>query len=129
MTNTLNLSFHFNFTCLSKVNLSFLVLVSLALCHSLNQGCKLSIKRFMRVLSIKCNAMFLIPFRRVSTSISFPLDNSSKRCSCVQSFDSFKADEIQLNVTKLKLLVFVARLRKKRIILWRIWRKLLRKLK
>ena len=39
LTNTFNLSSHFNFTCLSKVNLSFpdeLVLVSLPLCHSLS---------------------------------------------------------------------------------------------
>ena len=49
LTNTFNLSSHFNFTCLSKVNLSFpdkLVLVFLPLYDSLNQGCKLSIKRF-----------------------------------------------------------------------------------
>ena len=48
---------------------------------------------------------FLIPSRWVSTCISFPVhaDYSSKSRSCVQSFDSFKANEIELNVTNLEI--------------------------
>ena len=46
--------------------------------------------------------LFLIPFRLVSTCVSFP-DYSSKSSSRVQSFDSFKANEIELNVTTLEL--------------------------
>ena len=63
----------------------------------------------------------------VSTCISFPVDHSSKTRSCVQSFDSFKASEIDLNVAN--LVVFVARLREKKIFHGELWREVLRKLK
>ena len=48
---------------------------------------------------------FLIPSQLVSTWIFFPVhaDYSSKSRSRVQSFDSFKANEIELNVTNLEI--------------------------
>ena len=46
--------------------------------------------------------LLLIPFRLVSTCVSFP-DYSSKSRSCVQSFDIFKANEIELHVTTSEL--------------------------
>ena len=67
---------------------------------------------------------FLTPSRLVSTCISFPVDYSSKSRSCVQSFDSFKANEIELDVTNLEL----ARLCGS-FVYGGLWRKLLRKLK
>ena len=68
---------------------------------------------------------FLIPSPLVSMCIFFPVhvDYSSKSRSCVQSFDSFKANEIELNVTNL------ARFRKKNIIVWRTLAKIVEKIK
>ena len=87
------------FARLSSVFTNKLVVVSLAPCHSLNQGCKRFLKRFTHVVNkIK---RFLIPSPLASTCIFFlvHVDYSSKSRSCVQSFDSFKPNEIELNVT------------------------------
>ena len=46
---------------------------------------------------------FLTLSRLVSTCTSFPVDYSSKTRSSVQSFDNFKANEIDMDVTNLEL--------------------------
>ena len=90
------------FAWLSSVFPNELALVSLSLA-SLNQGCKRFLKRFHA--SCQKNKSFLIPSRLVSTCIFFPVhvDYSSKSRSCVQSFDSFKANETELNIKNLEI--------------------------
>ena len=58
-----------------------------------------------KILAIYTIKRFLIPSRLASTCISFPVhvDYLSKSRSGVQSFDSFKANEIELNVPNLEL--------------------------
>ena len=91
------------FARLSSVFLNELVLLSLAPCHSLNQGCKRFLKRF----HASCQQNKTL-FDTVSTGfevhfLSVQVDYSSKSRSCVQSFDSFKPSEIELNVTNLEI--------------------------
>jgi len=50
---------------------------------------------------------------------SFPVGHLSKSRSCVQSFDSSQANKLNFMLQTWDMLVFVARLRKKEIILWR----------
>ena len=90
------------FERLSSVFPNELVRVSLAPCHSLNQGCKRFLKRF----HASCQQNKTL-FDTVLTGFPVHVDYSSKRRSCVKSFDSFKANEIELNVTNLE----IARLR------------------
>ena len=114
------------FARLSSVFPNALVLVSLAPCHSLNQGCKRFLKRF----HASCRR-FLIPSRLVSTCIFFPVHvgYSSKSLSCVQSFDSFKANEIELNVTKLEIARLCGSFSQEKLIVWRTLAKIVEKIK
>ena len=94
------------FARLSSVFPNELVLVSLAPCHSLNQGCK----HFLKHSPASCQQNKTL-FDTVSTGFDVHflsctkkiVDYSSKSHSCVQSFDSFKANEIGLNVTNLEI--------------------------
>ena len=119
------------FARLSSVFTNKLGLVSLAPCHSLNQGCKRFLKRLTQVVN-KIKRFLIRPSRLASTCIFFPVhvDYSSKSRSCVQSFDSFKPNEIELNVTNWEIARLCDSFSKKKILLYGyLCQKLLRKLK
>ena len=80
--------------------------------NSLNQGCKLWLSR-IRFHASFVGKIMLLPFRCV---LSFHLSMSR---SCVQSFDSFQANEIQLHVANLGDAPLCGSLGKKEIILQR----------
>ena len=102
------------FLWLSSVFPNELVLVSLAPCHSLNQGCKRFLKRFHA--SCKQNKMlfdtvstgFDVDFRRL-----YMLIIHQKVAHAFRVLTASKPMKLNLMLQTWKLLVYVARFRKK----------------
>ena len=90
--------------------------------NSLNQGCKLWLSR-LRFHASFVGKITLLPFR---CALSFHLSVSR---SCVQSFDSFQANEIQLYVANLGHARLCGSRAKKEIILRRALAKSVEKAK
>ena len=111
------------FARLSSVFSNELVFISLAPCHSLNQGCKRFLKRFHA--SCKQNKTL---FDTISTFL-YMLIIHQKVAHEFRVLTASKPMKLNLMLQTWKLLVYVARFRKKNIIVWRTLAKIVEKIK